>query len=202
MPSRNIFNWSSSNFTASGSFVVPDRVTMIEVWGMGGGGGGGGGSEGGGGGGNGWGIARLNVTAGQTLNIVIGAGGTAGGGTNNGSNGGNSTVSGSGISTVTFRGSQGGQGTGQNKGDASIGRPYHGYKRLEIQNLTNSRHGDYSTFFNGGNAFDPIHAGGGGASDAGNGGSGVTGSNGSTGAGGGGNGGNGGSGRVVVYWFN
>ena len=81
-----------TTFTSSGTFVVPDGVSVILAYCQGGGGGGGGGGtaftpsgdskkEGGGGGGGGSGRYRefsLNVTAGDELNIIVGSGGTGG----------------------------------------------------------------------------------------------------------------------------
>jgi len=83
---------TATTFTSSGTFVVPDGVSVILAYCQGGGGGGGGGGTsftppgdskkyGGGGGGGGSGRYRefsLNVTAGDELNIIVGSGGTGG----------------------------------------------------------------------------------------------------------------------------
>ncbi len=108
------------DFSGSGSFVVPAKVTLIEVDAWGGGGGGGAGRTGAfsnevmaGGGGGGGSIASLQtlvVTPGETLTIVIGAGGT-GGATSSaaGTDGGDTTVTGI-AGTITFLGAQSGLG--------------------------------------------------------------------------------------------
>ena len=74
--------FTSTTFTASGSFVVPASVTSIMVEGIGGGGGGAGGgtgapNQGGAGGTSGYFLSNavLATTPGETLTIVIGAGG-------------------------------------------------------------------------------------------------------------------------------
>lgn len=75
-------------FTAGGTFVVPNLVRYIDVFGVGGGGHGGGGAlasdDGGGGGGGGAGYTQtalgVAVTPGQTISITVGAGGGADGG--------------------------------------------------------------------------------------------------------------------------
>ncbi len=62
--------------TQSESFVVPQNISALvfQVWGAGGGAGGSGGT----GGGGGFATAQIDVTAGETLTVVIGAGGGGG----------------------------------------------------------------------------------------------------------------------------
>lgn len=69
-------------FIASGSFIVPPNIYVLNVscWGAGGGGGepAGSGVGNGGGGGGGFCQSVFNVIPGQTINYTVGAGGTAG----------------------------------------------------------------------------------------------------------------------------
>lgn len=84
---------NKAQVTASGGWTVPTGVSKIKILCTGGGGGGGGSltgdgpQPGSGGGASGTGISELLVTAGQVLNIVIGAGGTAVSGSNGNSGG-------------------------------------------------------------------------------------------------------------------
>ena len=75
------------NFTANGTWVVPDGVTLISVIVVGGGGGGGAGyddtsndrgASGGGGGAGGYVSCDVSVTPGQSISVTVGIGGVAG----------------------------------------------------------------------------------------------------------------------------
>jgi hypothetical protein len=102
-------------FMASGTFIVPDRVStiLVEIYGAGGGGGGFNGSFGGcAGGGGAFSRSVITVQPHTTLDITVGAGGP--GGTNaaiatNGGGGGDSSVSFNGIPLITAHGGKGGQ---------------------------------------------------------------------------------------------
>lgn len=114
----------SVTFIASGAFTVPDGVRRIqvEVWGAGGGGGhhGDGILAGGGGGGGSGGYTRalVNVTPGESLDIVIGVGGAAGiEGSRNGVEGGASTVKRGSTVLASASGGKGGQGGQDSSGD-------------------------------------------------------------------------------------
>jgi hypothetical protein len=133
-----IFNSPSKSqsqvFTSSGSFTVPDSVSLVWVTLLSGGAGGGGGhaTGGGGGGGAGGGFipeTPLNVTQGQTLTVTIGAGGSAGAVAGNGGAGGITSVSG-GNHTVSApcSGSPGLAGAATNGGNGGHDeRPYRGH---------------------------------------------------------------------------
>lgn len=110
-------------FTANGTFTVPDGITTVFVTATGGGGGSAGGASGTAGGGGGATIWRrpVPVTPGLVLTITVGAGGTAGANPGNGGNGGDSTVTGTGVPTVTAKGGNGaapGAGAGGTSGSA------------------------------------------------------------------------------------
>lgn len=64
-------------FTSSETFIVPEGITSIDVFLVGGGGSGGAGGNGGGGGGGYTKTQTLSVASKETLNVVVGAGGTA-----------------------------------------------------------------------------------------------------------------------------
>lgn len=91
-----------ATFTASGSFVVPAGTTALYIVIVGGGGGSAGGAAAsatfvpatGGGGGGATTIQWINVTAGSTLTVTVGAGGTAGAVGSNGGPGGTSKCTG------------------------------------------------------------------------------------------------------------
>ena len=100
--------------TGSNSWTAPVGVSSIEylVVAGGGGGGAGGGSSytGGGGGAGGYKTGTVSVSAGTTYTMAVGVGGTASTyATDDGTNGGDSSISGSGLSTITATG--GGRGS-------------------------------------------------------------------------------------------
>jgi hypothetical protein len=123
------------------SWVVPARVTEVDVLVVGAGGGGGGGAAwdagahpGGGGGGGGVTTSfDISVTPGETASVVVGAGGAAGAGGvsdgpgQNGSLGGNSsiTIAGSPVTALGGSGGQGGNGGAGNGGASAthVGGP-------------------------------------------------------------------------------
>jgi len=103
-------------FTSSTTWVVPDGVTRLFIYAIGGGGGGGGGSGGGSGGGGGsgyWDYKFVNVDSKETLTITVGAGGSGGGsggsGSSGGSGGGSSVVGSSSETLITVSGGDGGE---------------------------------------------------------------------------------------------
>lgn len=104
--SSGTFNISS----APGGTPVPIEYLVV------GGGGGGGGVIAGGGGGGGMLEGQTPVTTGTNYTVTVGGGGTGGLGWNNypfqGTSGGNSSISGSGLATVTALGGGGGGGYG------------------------------------------------------------------------------------------
>lgn len=94
IPARN-----TQQFTASGSFTVPDDVYRVKarVWGGGGGAGGSLGASGAGSGGGGAGYAEgiIEVTPGQVIAVTVGSGGAGGAATpTNGQDGGSSSFGG------------------------------------------------------------------------------------------------------------
>ena len=215
-----IVNHGVQEFTANGTFVVPEGVYMIWVTAAGGGGGGGGSSytsgstkvykSGGGGGGGGACISRrpFAVIPGTSINITIGAAGSAGGADADGGKGG-STVIGSLITLVGgaagVAGSNGRHGGQGGDGGGFGGSGYY----------SGSENGLALVGSNGviGSAgLTPSWGGGGGGGSVGNGGAGgysAAGSAGSKGGGGGGGdcegstktkGGAGGKGYVLIEW--
>ncbi|MFC6264132.1 T9SS sorting signal type C domain-containing protein [Flavobacterium panici] len=110
--------------TSNGTIVVPAGVTVMDVqaWGGGGAGGGAGGSgllegrSGGGGGGGAYARSNINVTASNTLNVVVA--GTVAGTVNNGAAGGHSTITG--YETVIYA-AGGAGGLANNAGGAPAG---------------------------------------------------------------------------------
>ncbi|KRB54085.1 T9SS sorting signal type C domain-containing protein [Flavobacterium sp. Root186] len=110
--------------TSNGTIVVPAGVTVMDVqaWGGGGAGGGAGGSgllegrSGGGGGGGAYARSNINVTASNTLNIVVA--GTTTGTTTNGTAGGHSTITGF---ETTIYAAGGAGGLANNAGGAPAG---------------------------------------------------------------------------------
>lgn len=118
-------------FTASGTFVVPDGVSLVYVSGAGGGGGGGGGagssngdySGGGGGGGAGRSTVKqaIAVTPGQSIPVTIGAAGTAGSGSIFSATGGGSGSATTFGSLLTLAGGAGGGGGNASTGGGGAG---------------------------------------------------------------------------------
>lgn len=120
-------------FTTVGttSFTVADGVTDLDYLIVGGGGGGGSStsfSTAGSGGGGAGGVlsGTMNVTAGQSLDVVVGGGGAAGAtGNNSGSNGGNSSLGlniGTNLTALGGGAGIGGNGNGSNGGSGGGGR--------------------------------------------------------------------------------
>lgn len=114
---------NSQSFTASGSFVVPSGVSVLQVLCIGGGGGGGGGgrnatpSSGSGGGGTIPQTTILTGVSGLTLTVTIGAAGTgagqqgsSGANGNNGTAGGTSSVTNAGATLIRCAGGDPGLG--------------------------------------------------------------------------------------------
>lgn len=108
-------NTSIQAFTASGTFVVPEGITTIDVLVVGGGGGGGS-RQGGGGGAGGVVVATLAVTPAEEIAVVVGAGGAGGAAGGRGSNGGDSS-----FGAVSALGGGGGGGRTINPGGANGG---------------------------------------------------------------------------------
>jgi len=144
-----------STYTGAGTYMytVPADVNYIRVIGCGGGGGGGGAQNGvsGGGGGGGSPIFEgvLDVVAGETLTIVVGAGGTGGvngaSGTNGG-NGGNTTITGSSSGLIlTIVGATGGlAGSGGGTGGLGpSGYPHYGWDGAYTASASTSGGADY-----------------------------------------------------------
>ncbi len=174
------------DFTTSGTFYVPDGVTLITVQVWGGGGGGGGvqidpaAGQAGGGGGGAYASEDINVLPGQSYNVIVGLGGAGGDGFTGavGDNGGLSSVSGPGGSVEAAGGSGGGGSTGGVDGAGGAGGI------LGVSGTTNYSGGNGA----GGDAGDTYSGGGGGAGGtSGNGGN-SSGQAGGSGAIGGGNG--------------
>jgi hypothetical protein len=119
---------------SSTTFIVPAKVTSMEIecWGGGGGGGAGNGSTlgGSGGGGGAYALGYFSVTPGATLTITIGAGGAGSAAAGNaGLLGGTTSVAESGVGTlITAAGGGGGPTAGGNGG--SGGNSGSGYARL------------------------------------------------------------------------
>jgi hypothetical protein len=118
------------SYTEGGSYnyTVPAGISSITIkaWGAGGGGGGGGSSgSGGDGGGGGYGESTVNVSPGQSVNIIVGYGGGGGTGASPSASGGGGggytrvTVNGSTVLTV---GSGAGGGGGDNSSSTSGGQ--------------------------------------------------------------------------------
>lgn len=119
------------NTVGTTTFTALEGVTDVEYLIVGGGGGGGSSttfSTAGSGGGGAGGVitGTLNVTAGQSLDVVVGAGGTAGpAGNNSGTNGGNSSFAanaGSGLVALGGGAGIGGNGNGSAGGSGGGGR--------------------------------------------------------------------------------
>lgn len=162
------------------SFTVPDGVKRISAVTIGGGGGGAGGNAGNnngatGGAGGGLAYGTFDVTAGETLTVVVGAGGNGGGAGNNGGAGNPSSIARG--ATVLLQGG-GGQG-GQDRSTAT---------RTGGTSTGTARIGGGA----GGNSSATTNTGGGGggaggySANGGNGGSSGAGTNGTGGGGGGG----------------
>lgn len=110
-------------FTENGSWTVPQGVTSIKVWSVGGGGGGGGsnnsdGRAGGGGGAGGIAYREFSVTPGQSISYIVGAAGTGGRNSNDGNKGGNTTVT---VSGTTLNGEGGDKGRFNNTSSSGGG---------------------------------------------------------------------------------
>jgi hypothetical protein len=172
------------------TFETPNTASVeIDFLVVGGGGGAGGGSAdfsgSGAGGAGGFRTSTQTITAGNTITITVGGGGGTAGNENPGSNGGDSSISGSGVSTVTSAGGGFGyagnnvSGVGGNGGSGGGG----GYGGAGGSGNTPSTSPSQGNAGGSGTASNPNRAGGGG------GGAGATGSN-ATGSSGG-NGGNG-----------
>jgi hypothetical protein len=112
------------------TFTVPAGVTLLEVeaWAGGGGGASAVGNPGFGGGGGGYGRVFLTVTAGQQLDIMVGAGGT-GGSNGAGGDGGDTTVSFQGTLHLTINGGKGGTAAAHGAG----GGVYTGGTLIQMQ---------------------------------------------------------------------
>jgi hypothetical protein len=108
MAGSNIYfsgKWKSQQFTASGSFTVPDRVTQVfvEMYGAGGGGSKGAITDFGGAAGQ-YVVAPVTVTGGANVSITIGSGGAGATSTGDGADGGDTS-----FGTVVARGGKGGR---------------------------------------------------------------------------------------------
>lgn len=114
-------------FTTSGTFVVPSRVTTMLVELYGGGGGGGaecGGAAGGGGGAGAFSRSVIEVSPGSTLSVDVGAGGAGGSGSSDNGTAGASTSIFLGTTALVFaNGGEGGQGGCHGGGGSAGGAP-------------------------------------------------------------------------------
>ncbi len=151
-------NTITFNSTGNDTWTVPAGVTSItiEAWGGGGGGAGsfdywffGSGGPGGGGGGGAYSITTSTVSAGQTLDIIVGTGGNGGNG-GSGGNGGFSSVRRGGTTLAEAGGGQGGNinGNGGARGNSGTGTITPGSNG---GNATSSRGGNGGDGGNGGN---------------------------------------------------
>lgn len=121
-------SYTVHTFTGSGSFVTDSSLSIDYLVVAGGGGSGDANGGAGGGGGGGMLTATSYSLSSGTYTITIGSGGTGSGGIGDGTNGANSSISGSGISTITAvgggRGSAGATGgNGGSGGGGSYGSP-------------------------------------------------------------------------------
>jgi len=116
--------------TSGTSWTVPQGITSLKVWAIGGGGGGAGsppndGTSGGGGGAGGLAYREYTVSSGQVISYTIGSAGTGGSDTSNGNNGGDTQVTVSGV-TIHGNGGRGGRydsGVDASGGSATGGSP-------------------------------------------------------------------------------
>ena len=167
---------SASNYGSQAIDTIPYPIEFLVVAGGGGGGGGNdGATTGGGGGAGGYRTSTQTVASGTVITVTVGnggAGGANGGGASDGltgSTGSNSSISGSGLTTITSAGGGGGGGNWEFYGPSSGGSGGGGaYNRAGAAGNTPSTTPAQGYAGGNGSTSPNLKGGGGGASEAGN----------------------------------